>query len=235
MNDVKSLRAIIIVLTIFCILLFADSCKKDQIIEQKENLNTNLGDSLTSYINKEGDLIYTISTLESEKTQMFTSLNTKDSTINKLQDLVVNYKKELKNKGSAGIINTEGEVKIVTETVIDTVESSLTSRFNLDGWVWGSVKADKDTTEIDFKFKEEVSFVIGERRTGFLGLGKKETFSDVKLSNPYSTVKNFRTYNVDVPRDNWIITIGLSSYYDFKGQKINFAPSLNIGYKLFSF
>lgn len=191
-------------------------------------------DSLTTFKNQKGELVSRIATITSSNTKLFSELKSKDSTITELQGLVKEYKKELKDGGSAGIIYIEGKKEIITKTTVDTITGDYSSDFSLNGWIWGKVFMNKDTTILNINTKEKVSFVIGKEKTGFLGLGKPKYFSDVKLENPYNTVTGYRTYNVSIPENKWIVSIGASGIYDFNSGSIIIGPSINIGYKVLS-
>lgn len=191
-------------------------------------------DSLTTFKNQKGELVSRIATITSSNTKMFSELKSKDSTITELQVLVKEYKKELKDGGSAGVIYIEGKKEIITKTVVDTITGDYSSNFNLGNWIWGDVFMNKDTTILNINTKEKVSFVIGKEKTGFLGLGKSEYFSDVKLENPYNIVTEYRTYNVSIPENRWVVSVGASGIYDFNSGSIIIGPSINIGYKILS-
>jgi len=240
-----TLKVIIGCLVVIILFLGYKGINKEVMLNDQESINTALKDSLSTYKNKNGELVSRIKTINVSNVSNFIDVASKDSTINKLQDLVENYKKRLKDQGSAGVLNTQGKVSVITDTEISFKKDSLTtqekikayptytSSFNLEDWVWGSVIADKDTTLIDLSFREEVSFVIGKEGTGFLGL-KDEYFSDVKLKNPYNEVTQFRTYNTKIPKSKWALTLGGAGVYDFSTGDIQVFPAISFGYILFS-
>lgn len=191
-------------------------------------------DSLTTFKNQKGELVSRIATITSSNTKLFSELKSKDSTITELQRLVKDYKKELKDGGSAGVIYIKGEKEIIAKTIVDTITGDYNSNFNLDNWIWGDVFMNRDTTILNINTKEKVSFVIGKEKTGFLGLGKPKYFSDVKLENPYNTVTEYRTYSVSIPENKWVLSVGASGVYDFSSGSMIIGPSINIGYKLLS-
>jgi len=170
-------------------------------------LNSVLNDTLVVKKNSMGLLVAKIGVLESYKVKTFTQLKTQDSVVKKLQLLVVEYQNKIKGQGSVTIIGTLANVNTTVPTIIDsattvvnTIEYPIyNSSFNLKGWVWGDVKASKDSTQINFKFKEEIDAVVGRDKTGFLGLGKGKPFVEVTLHNPYNTVKYLRTYTPKIP------------------------------------
>ena len=229
-----SVERILLIVAIIAITLFVyKSCDYKQKYDERVQLGQALDDSLTSYKNKEGELVGRIATLRSQNIKAFLQIHSKDSTVNSLKSLVGKYKKQLKKGGSAGVVTIQGETKIITKTVVDSVKGSYSSKFNLNGWIWGSVSMDADSTKLSIKAKEKVEFIIGKERTGFLGLGKGKYFSDVKLSNPYNVVQDFRTYEVDIPTYKWSLTAGVVGMYDVNTGNILIGPGVTLGYKLF--
>jgi len=242
-----SKKTLIYILIIVCILLafsLCNSCNKSKKIEDNETINEALKDSLSTYKNENGELVSRIKTISVNNISSFLDITSKEEEIKDLQELVKEYKKRLKDKGSAGIVNLEGSIdqSLKTEVTFDSLETkkellkvypTYTSEFNLDNWVWGKITASKDTTLVSLKYKEKVSFVIGKENTGFLGL-KNEYFSDVKLENPYSKVNSFRTYNTKIHQPKFALTVGLAGTYSFGRQQFEAYPAVTLGYILWS-
>ena len=96
--------------------------------------------------------------------------------------------------------------RVVTE--IDTVYTNevkyptYRSSFDKDGWVKGNIIARVDSTQIDLKIKNAYGVVLGQEKTGFLGLGKPKTFVDVLSYNPYSESTAVRALQVQLPKQN---------------------------------
>jgi len=240
-------KTLIYILIVVCILLafsIYDSYTKSEKIEDNKAINEALKDSLSTYRNKNGELVSRIKTINVSNISSFLNIASKDKQIKDLQELVKEYEKRLKDKGSAGIVNLEGGIEQFLETEISfdslnikentlKVYPTYTSKFNLDNWVWGKITANKDTTLVSVRYKEKVSFVIGKENTGFLGL-KNEYFSDVKLENPYSKVSSFRTYNTKIPQPRFALTVGLAGTYSFGRQQFEAYPAVTLGYILWS-
>lgn len=200
--------ATVAILAIFAVFSFLKGCEAEKKLVDIQALNKALGDSLKTWRDKEGNYVANITLLESEKTDLFTKLNTADSTVNKLQDLVKKYKKQLDKKGSATVITTDADIQISEPTIVyrDTskpcdpiyksnFEIKGTGKYEKTKWVWGTVNATKDTTSVNLKFHEEIDVVIGQEKTGFLGLGKPRSFAEVTLHNPYNKVSTLRSYS----------------------------------------
>ena len=85
-----------------------------------------------------------------------------------------------------------------------------TSNFNKNEWIKGTIKAGPDSIIIDpLKIKIEQTFIIGEDRTGFLGLGRSKPFIEVVNKNPYAETEKLKTYQVDIKskgkNKTWVI------------------------------
>lgn len=201
-----------IVLAIIVILSLIRGCNAKAKLAQTETLNKALGDSLVTWRDKEGNFKANITLLEYQNADYFTKWNTADSTVIELQALVTKYKKQLGKKGSATIITTDAEIDITEPTVVvrDTTkpcdpvyktdfEIMGTGKYKDTKWVWGEVTATKDSTQVGMRFHEEIDVVLGQEKTGFLGLGKPRPFAEVTLHNPFNKVSTLRSFNVTPP------------------------------------
>lgn len=187
-------------------------CNAETRLAEAETMNKALGDSLVTWRDKEGAFKANITLLESQSADYFTKLKAADSTVVKLQALVTKYKKQLDKKGSATVITTDAEIDISEPTIVyrDTTkpcdpvyktdfEIMGTGKYKNTKWVWGEVTATKDSTQIGMRFHEEIDVVIGQEKTGFLGLGKPKPFAEVTLHNPFNKVSTLRSFNVTPP------------------------------------
>lgn len=176
-------------------------------IKSLDDLNTTLKSDLVIYKTKDDLNAAKIRAFESSEAKYFTNLATKDSTILKLQKLVEKNKKYISKQGSISIINTQAHTevtvptKIINDPLIPEKEKYpiYSSSFNQKGWIWGSSIATKDSTSYKITYREELSVIAGREKHGFLGLGKSTPFADVTLYNPYSEVKELRTYQTKLP------------------------------------
>jgi hypothetical protein len=202
------------VITILVLVLYLmRGCEAKTKLAEAETMNKALGDSLTTWRDKEGAFKANITLLENQSADYFTKWNTADSTVVKLQALVTKYKKQLGKKGSATVITTDAEIDISEPTIVyrDTTkpcdpvyqtdfEIMGTGKYKDTRWVWGVVTATKDSTQVGMRFHEEIDVVIGQEKTGFLGLGKPRPFAEVTLHNPFNKVSTLRSFNVTPPR-----------------------------------
>lgn len=201
-------KVLFFALILLCIFLLFKSCNAETRLAEAETMNKALGDSLVTWKDKEGNFKAKITLLESSQTESFTKLKSADSTIIALQILVAKYRKQLSKKGSATIIHTDAEIDLQEPTVVyrdstKPCDPTYKSNFEIMGtgkhektkWVWGVVTATKDSTQIGMRFHEEIDVVIGQEKTGFLGMGKPKAFAEVTLHNPFNKVSILRSYS----------------------------------------
>jgi len=192
---------------------------------EKEKFNESLQDSVEYWKDKSGRSNAKISLLESSNLSRLLELNSKDSTIYHLQQVAEEYKNKLDKPGS-GVTTvdteTKGEATAVTEIEYNPQIDKYPiyrSSFNLGGWIFGSSVATKDSTTYDIAVKDKLDVIIGYEKQGFLGLGKPKPFAQVRSYNPYSIVKDFRSYRVS-ERKPVTIVIGPSIGYGLTGLQI---------------
>jgi len=206
-------KILIVILIIVAILAMWTGCEAKAKLAEVETMNKALGDSLVTWRDKEGNFKANITLLEYQSADYFTKWNTADSTVIELQALVTKYKKQLGKKGSATIITTDAEIDVTEVTVVErdtakpcdpvyktTFEIMGTGKFEKTKWVWGEVTATKDSTQVGMRFHEEIDVVLGQEKTGFLGLGKPRPFAEVTLHNPFNKVSTLRSFNVTPPK-----------------------------------
>lgn len=202
---------------------------KDSYEENKANISA-MADSLDHFKNKNGDNVARIKTLETQNSSAFLGLETKDKEIIRLQQVVKQYKKELKNSGSVTnfssntSIDTMFNSEVSFEQSIDTsnyVYPIYRSAFNLEDWVQGKIEARKDGVEVSLKIRNDYSIIIGEESQGLFK--KKIPFSDVINYNPYSFTTQSRTYKVSLPKVKKN-GIGIMGGIDYRGR-----PTIVVG------
>jgi len=165
--------------------------------------------------------------IESQKIKYFLELKSKDSMITKLQKVVKNYKNKISKKGNVTLFSSNSKINNKSKTNItikDTIIKNDTvylypeykSDFNLKNWVIGNTISNKDTTEINLKIKNEYSVIIGNERKNIFS--KNKPFVEIINYNPYTDIKNVKTYKVSTPRTKRIgigpyVGIGLDGKY----------------------
>lgn len=200
-----------------CLLMFfiISYFNKKQGFQEQEQLNKTLKATLEKSINEKGQLEAKITSFESRQHEDFLKINSKDEEIISLQKEVKRQKKYLKKQGS--VTNFKSNVNIDTSSISTNIGTKINpiykSDFNLDGWVIGSSISDSSKTRLSLKIKNEYSVVIGKEPQGLFGLGKAKPFGKVINKNPFSDIKELKTYQVSLP----------------KKKNFSVSPSLNFG------
>lgn len=169
-----------------------------------------------------GNMVATIRTIDASKVEAFTRLQSRDSTIIQLQKVVEKYQKKLTAGSSVTVLHTETNVNGTDDNIIiipgDTVllnnetyvyPQYLDTLGQYGDWITGAVLMTKDSLSLAIKIKHDYSIVVGEEKSGFLGLGKRIPFSEVTDANPYDSVTALRTYQVTVPRKGTVKKLGI--------------------------
>lgn len=211
----KKLKPIIVISGIILLILYLfRGCEAEARLTEVETMNEALRDSLKTWRDKEGNFKAKITLLQTENAETFIKLTTKDEEIKKLQDLVAKNKNKLKTQGSASIFTTDANIDLKSKTQIVLVDTSKpcnptyktnfeimgTGKYEKTKWVWGVVEATKDSTTIGMRFHEEIDVVLGQEKTGFLGLGKPRPFAEVTLHNPFNKVSTLKSFDVTPPK-----------------------------------
>lgn len=175
-------------------------------VKEKENLITALADTMKTYRNDNGYMVSTISVLQTQRTKDFLQLATKDKEIIDLQIVVNDYKKKLKAGSSVTNTSTETVVDNVNPTVIvkqDTIrKDSLIYVYPIyqdtikNEWIDYTATMNRDTATVKLKVTDKYSTIVG--------WDKKKPFVDVISYSPYTSVKQTRTYQVSIPKQNKI-------------------------------
>lgn len=214
MNINKTTLLIIIISVI--VLLSVKTCNQSYKIKEQTSLISSLNDTVTIWKDKDSLSHSKIQAITTERVKDFLNIQNLQGENKKLQEEVKKYKGKIKNGGSVTNTVTKVETRVITNTVIDTVYKDnklypvYSGTFNKQGWVTGKVTADPDSITIDpLKVKIEQTYVIGQDKTGFLGLGKPKPFIEVINKNPYAETTELKTYQVTSPKPKrgiWLIT-----------------------------
>lgn len=189
-----------------------------QTISEKDGLLTSMNDTLKVWKDKDGLNHGSIGVITTTDPKDFINLPTNDPEIKRLQAEVEKYRKQIKNRGSVTTVtsNTSADIKVPTVVVQQPQDPNFPiyrSKFDLDGWIYGTVEARKDSTLISPRIRNEYTVVIGQEKQGFLGLGKPKPFVEVVNKNPYTETTQLRTYQVDDTRRKSHWNFGLYGGY----------------------
>jgi len=204
--------------------------KKSQVNELKY-LTEVQADAIKSYRNKNGEMVSTIKAFQTARIKDFQLLQTKDSSILRLQYLANKYKKMLKKQGSVTHIESSTNIDISTPNT--SSKDSLNfpiykSSFNKDNWIWGKIIAKKDTTDLELHFRNEYDIIVGNKK---VGLFKYKPYVEVINRNPYSENKVLRSYQVSLPKQKW--SLGLQAGYGITTKGLGGYVGIGINYKIF--
>ena len=208
MNKLNKITSIVsIVLIIILSFFIVRSCNQDKIISEKTNLISSLNDTIKIWKDKNGISHSKTEVIKTSSVNNFLKQNVKDEETKELQNAVKKDKNRLGKQGSVtkfnGIIEFEKEIPTLRDTIYIPKDGLVikkpvyNSSFDMDGWVVGSIKASEDSTKINLKVKNDYTVIIGEEKTGFLGLGKRKPFVEVTNKNPYSETTSLKTYQVE--------------------------------------
>ena len=225
----KSKFVLLAILILFLIGLLTKSCNNEAQLAQTISLYKAVEAKLITWKDKDSLSNAKIAILQADNIGAFMQLETSEEEIIRLKSEVKKYKDKLKVGGGVTVITTKGEVKgtFVTDTIYIDKENNpiYRSTYNFDDWVWGEVVASRDSIGVSVKYKEDLTFVLGEEKTGFLGLGKRKPFAEVRLNNPYSQVESMRTFQV-IPAPARRFGLGPTLAY---GVGSGFTPGVFVG------
>lgn len=213
---------------IVLIVLFLKGCKEDKFKQDNNMLINLLQDSIQRTRNKDGSQTAKISLLQNRNSDLLLSLSSKDSTIVWLQREVKKAKSMIKGGGLVTVIESGATFTgVATTTVFTNIKDSCRPIYKAQNkdttWIKWSTISTNDSTNIKISTRDKYSVVIGSEK---VGLFKKRPVVEVISSNPYSTIKNMRAFEVKDTRTNRF-GIGIQAGYGItlKG----FGPYLGIG------
>ena len=211
-NLSKKLKYIISIIVILILIsLTMKTCSQNNTIKEKDSLINSLNDTVKIWKDKQNISHTKSQIIETSNVKDFLEIKNLKNENKILQEEVLKYKSKIKKGGSVTVATTNVNTKISSKSkIIDStfiIEDKkypiYTSNFNKNEWIKGTVKAGPDSIIIDpLKIKIEQTFIIGEDRTGFLGLGRPKPFIEVVNKNPYAETEKLKTYQVDIKSKN---------------------------------
>lgn len=195
------------------IFLTVRTCRQSDKISEQTSLINSLNTKPKIWKDEEGKSHTKNTAVTTEKPKDFINLKDQSPEIQRLQEQVKKYEKQLKKGGSVTNFTSTTSATATVPTKVDTVvvdntkQAVYKSEFNKEGWVFGNVEARADSTIINVGTKDEYTVAIGYDKTGFLGLGKPIPFSEITNHNKYSTTPYVKTYQVDVKgkKNGWVL------------------------------
>jgi hypothetical protein len=188
------------------------------------NNNVNLEDSITYYRDKYNNLYSKTSVIETDNEKLFLEIKSKDSIINRLQNLVSKYKKEINRGGSVTIIKDsiyiykEKDITLSKDTIVFSQSVLLDSI--KDKWIDATFGFNMGKSLFRASVLNDYEIIIGKDSK------TKKSFVEVKNNNPYAKVNTLKTYRKTLPDDKkfglgFYIGCGLNS-------DIKIRPSIGI-------
>lgn len=169
-----------------------------------------------------------ITVIETSNTKTLLEIQSKDSTIQELQETVKKFEKKLKDRGNVSVVDntTEVSVTVPTEVEKDSADAPVyKSDINLDNWIFAHTVANKDSTSLSIKVRNKYAIIIGEEPQGWFK--KPIPFAEVINYNPYTETKSLRTYQVTVPKPKKF-GLGIMAGY-MLDDNFNFKPAVGVG------
>jgi len=218
----KIYKYVAILGTVVSILLYILLSVKTSRYNDMSNVVSAVNSEISRYRDKYNREVTKREAIETTDINNFLRFKTTDSLILELQNTVNDFKKEIKRGGSATVF--EGETNIdkssVTNVFYKDSNAVYTTLYN-DKWVDYNIVATKDSTLLNFKVKNKYSVVIGREK---ISLFKSLPYAKVTNYNPYSSVKDTRTYRIKLKDKK--IGIGPNVSY---GITSDFTPKIYIG------
>ena len=178
----------------------------------KEDISA-LQDTIKVWKDKDGKNHAKISVLEYESTKHFLDLDTKKGEIWELQQLVKEYKKKLKNKGSVTIITDETVYEEEKKKIPDKAFRGLSIFDTIsNNYVWSSFGFKNDSSYFKLKVYNKYSLIIAEESQGWFKPNK--TYVEVINDNPYTETKGVRTFLVSQKPKKWGLGPNVSLGYN---------------------
>lgn len=195
-NWIKNL--LLLVPTVILIFMVWKGCEDKKTLSDYEAAELAMNDTIQKWKDENSRNVAKISVINTLNKKQFLAIESNNKEIKELQALVEDYKKQLREGGSATIIRTE----TIFDTVIDWRDKFIHDTLNIcnfsdtisNDWIWNSLALTNGILEYDLKVIDKYSIVIGEEKQGWFK--KRKPFVEVTSENPYSEVKTLRTYQV---------------------------------------
>jgi hypothetical protein len=201
-NNLKTI--IIVILILLILLLIGILISSNNKNKEYKTLYESAQDSITITKNNKGELVTRVTILEASNANYILQLKTKDSSIIRLQNVILSAKKQHKDVELALMIQTEinqqlrdslTKNNIIAQTTIhkgDTVYVYPTyERFYNDKWINDSITLGYNIFTRKLKVHDDFDFTVGTEPAGFL---KRRNYAELTSKNPYSITKEMRVY-----------------------------------------
>lgn len=225
------------------IFLYDKGEKAQDKYDEQISMNDVLNDTLQIYKDKDGKNHTRISQFQTQHTKDFLALKTSNQSVQFLQAQVKKYEKQLGERGSVTTIQTQSVYQTTVPTEVKKTADPTSpiyigdSKDKFGKWARITSIATKDSTTYDLQTNSNFTFVLGREKTGFLGLGKGKPFVDATDENPYTKIKDLRSYQVSENYKRWVIGIGGTAGATYLQNRVGlgFTFGLTATYKFLEF
>lgn len=127
-------------------------------------------------------------------------------------------------------------VYLPSDTVKPVITHNPILKMNYkDGWLDFKGDIHKGRFYGEYTMKDSLTFVTYYKNTGFLGLGRRVHYLDVKSDNPNTTILNAKDYKFVEPKDKHVGFGIIGGYGVSVDTKIRLAPYVRVGlfYRIF--
>ena len=185
-------------------------------------LQEQLNEKMQTWRSKDSLMHAKISVLETENLEQMLKIESQDSSILELQNLITKYKNKLKHQGNVVKVKTKTYVESVQQTDSSTVSTvgdhspvywSVLS--DKDQWYRAEIRAGRDSTRLKLFTRNEYAVIIGSEPR-YTGIGRffasPKYFAEVINSNPYTETTSLRAYQLKMPK---VKRFGVGPYIGF--------------------
>lgn len=223
----KLFNAVLVMTVLFVVvllLLIIQLNKVSEIRADSTKLINALNDTVSYYVNSQGESVARIKSLEFQSQKDFLNIQFKDSLITELQSRVKYYKGkadsvvDFDTEGSSSR-SSETEVQVDTVTLYPIYVSHYT-----DDWIDLRTKATVDSTAFNLRYKDRYSVIQVSDNTG--------DYVEIINQSPYVDVTNVRSFKLkSVPYKprRWGLGIQLGGGMVYYDSQFRLSPYIGIG------
>lgn len=229
-------RLLLVVVIIFLWRMYSS---EHDLFEEQKNLVEAANDSISTWKEKDGRNMAKIAVLETANTNTLLEFESTNETINELKSLVRSNRKLLKKQGSASVIKSETKIDTTTITQVskDTISGFPIYKSSVsNNWYSISSISTKDSTNYKLNTFSNLNLTIGREKQGLFK--KSKPFAIANDDNPYTNIKDMRTYQVTLPKPK---RIGVGPYIGYgltltgEDVKTGWQVGIGVNYNLIRF
>lgn len=173
--------------------------------------------------NPDSSMVSSIQAVEATKKEAEKVAAINDSTVERLRRIIKDYQRTQLASATGFNANTTVNTTSVTRVERGADSSPVyASNFALGRWVYGTSIANKDSTNINLKIRNEYAVTVG-REDG-------KTYADVTSMNPYTEVPTVRSFDIKVPEATKVQFSVYGGYgLTYIDKQIKVGPQVGVG------